>query len=151
MAYTNAEARGQLLDDLANGAGQIGAALAVLGEAYENLDDHSADRLEEELFRPAQAAYGRVKRTLSEFAARYEVPAPTVPEAVQGRPSAAKDSIAQAAEALRSADETISALQDSMLPVEVGDPELRAGLSQVRELISPLPGRAHEFLRTLGR
>lgn len=151
MAYTNAEGRGQLLDDLATGAGQIGAALAVLGEAYETLDDHSAERLEEEFFRPVQAAYGRAKRTLSEFANRYDMPAPVVQEALQGRPSAAKDSIAQAADALRSADETISALQDSMLPVEVGDPELRAGLSHVRELISPLPGRAHEFLRTLGR
>jgi hypothetical protein len=151
MAYTMAEGRGQLLDDLASGAGQIGLALAILGEAYESLDDHSADRLEEELFRPVQAAYGRAKRTLSEFAARYGLPASTVAEPSQGRPIAAKDSISHAAEVLRAADETISALQDSMLPVEVGDPELRAGLSQVRELISPLPGRAREFLRTLGR
>jgi|SRR5450755_4675934 hypothetical protein len=151
MAYTNAEARGTLLDDLASGAAQIGAALATLGEAYENLDDQSADRLEEQLFRPVQAAYGRAKRELSAFAARYELPAPAVDEPSQGRPTTAKDSIAHAADALRAADEIISALQDSMLPVEVGDPELRAGLSQVRELISPLPGRAHEFLRTLGR
>ena len=45
----------------------------------------------------------------------------------------------------------LATLQDSMLPVEVGDPELRAGLSAVRESIGPLPGRARELLRTLGR
>ena len=38
-----------------------------------------------------------------------------------------------------------------MLPVEVGDPELRAGLEEVRELLSALPGRARQLVRTLGR
>ncbi len=38
-----------------------------------------------------------------------------------------------------------------MLPVEIGDPELRAGLSQVRELIGSFQSRARQFERTLGR
>jgi hypothetical protein len=33
----------------------------------------------------------------------------------------------------------------------VGDRELRTGLARVRELIAPVPGAAHELLRTLGR
>jgi hypothetical protein len=42
-------------------------------------------------------------------------------------------------------------LQDSMLPVEVGDVELRAGLSEIRELVGGVRGRARELLRVLGR
>ena len=38
-----------------------------------------------------------------------------------------------------------------MLPVEVGDPELRDGLRSVRELIAPLFGRARAIVRVLGR
>ena len=49
------------------------------------------------------------------------------------------------------ADQTLAKLQDSMLPVEVGDPELRAGLEQVRELLGHLRARARELTRTLGR
>lgn len=49
------------------------------------------------------------------------------------------------------ADTELSELQDSMMPVEVGDAELRAGLAEVRELLADLPARAREFTRTLGR
>jgi hypothetical protein len=45
----------------------------------------------------------------------------------------------------------LAALQDSMLPVEVGDPPLRAGLEDVRRLIGELRGRSRELVRTLGR
>ncbi len=38
-----------------------------------------------------------------------------------------------------------------MLPVEVGDPELRAGLAEVRELVGHLRRDARELVRTLGR
>jgi len=38
-----------------------------------------------------------------------------------------------------------------MLPIESGDAELRAGLSDVRELLDPVPAVARQFLRTLGR
>jgi hypothetical protein len=38
-----------------------------------------------------------------------------------------------------------------MMPVEVGDAELRAGLSEVRRLMSDLRGRTRELVRGLGR
>ena len=38
-----------------------------------------------------------------------------------------------------------------MAPVEVGDPELRAGLAEVRTLIGPLEQRAGRFLSGRGR
>ena len=45
----------------------------------------------------------------------------------------------------------IAELQDSMLPIEAGDAELRAALAETRELLDGLAGPAREFLRTLGR
>jgi hypothetical protein len=57
----------------------------------------------------------------------------------------------RATEAVDDADETLAHLQDSMMPVEVGDAELRAGLAAVRELIAQLQTRAPELMRTLGR
>ena len=44
-------------------------------------------------------------------------------------------------------------LQDSMLPVEYGDPELRAGLAEVRELVGEVHARRALLFksRTLGR
>ena len=39
------------------------------------------------------------------------------------------------------ADRTLAQLQDSMRPVEVGDAELRAGLSEVRRLVADVPRR----------
>ena len=38
-----------------------------------------------------------------------------------------------------------------MLPIEVGDAELRAELEQIRELLGGLGARAAQFVRTLGR
>ena len=74
MAYTNLEGRQQLLDELGSATEAIGMAIAMLGEAYELLDDQTADRLEELLFRPAQAASARAKRTYGEFAERHRFP-----------------------------------------------------------------------------
>ena len=49
------------------------------------------------------------------------------------------------------ADSALSALQDSSLPTEVGDVELRAALTDVRELLGGVRQRARELARTLGR
>ena len=49
------------------------------------------------------------------------------------------------------ADQTIAELQDSMLPVEVGDTELRAGLANVREALGNVAVRARNLVRTVGR
>src|ERR1700759_4210908 len=54
MAYTTAEGRQQLLGDLARAIEELNVGLAALGAAYEALDERSADRLEEQLFRPVQ-------------------------------------------------------------------------------------------------
>ena len=37
------------------------------------------------------------------------------------------------------------------MPVEVGDAELRSGLAAAREQLGPLPDRAVDLLRVLGR
>jgi hypothetical protein len=152
VAYTNAQARQQLLDAIAQAVEEIGFALASLGEAYEQLDEQSAERLEQELFRPVQVAYGRAKRTYTEFAARHDLPGHTFESALPGAPShGVKGFLDGAVDAVGRADSTLATLQDSMLPVEVGDPELRAGLEEVRKLLGGLPGSARQFVRTLGR
>ena len=152
MSYTNAQARQQLLDALAQATNDIGLAVANLTAAYDQVDDSAAERLESELFRPLQLAYGQAQRTYADFAREYGLPAHTFDASdAHAREHNAAAIIEAAAAAVARADAALGTLQDSMLPVEVGDLELRAGLSQVRELISPLPGRAREFLRTLGR
>ena len=57
----------------------------------------------------------------------------------------------RAVEAVGEADSILAELQDSMRPVEVGDPELRAGLAEVREIVGGVRGQGREFLRTFGR
>jgi hypothetical protein len=152
VSTTDAEARQQLLDALGDAADAIGLAIAYLGEAYEHLDDHTAERLEEELFRPLQAAYGRARRTHSEFAARHRLPTRQFePQSVRVASHGAKGHVEAAVAAVREAEAALVALQDSMMPVEYGDPELRAGLAEVRALLSDVPARARDLVRVLGR
>jgi hypothetical protein len=152
MAYITAEARQQLLDDLAGSIDALGAALADLGGAYELLDEQTADRVEEQLFRPVQQAYGRAKRTYGEFAERYRLNPREFPPGRPGPASAgARGLLDRAVDAVAEADDALVELQDSMMPVEVGDAELRAGLAAVRALVEDVRGRAREVLRTLGR
>jgi hypothetical protein len=152
MAYSTSEARQQLLDVTAEAADALGFALACLAEAYEKLDEHNGDRLEAELFQPVQAAYGRAKSTHSEFAARHRLAAHAFEQQQAGvSPRGAPGFVDQAVEAVGEADRTLAELQDSMLPVEAGDPELRSGIAAVRERVRGLPGTAREFMRTLGR
>jgi len=152
MAYSTAEARQQLLDDIAAAVEEIGVALAALTEAYDHLDDRMADRMEEELFRPVQVAYGRARRTHAGFAERVGLPGRTFEPSAYGRPTASsRELLDTAVEAITESDHLLTEVQDSMMPVEVGDPELRAGLAEVRELVGPLSGRAREITRVLGR
>src|SRR4051794_15591534 len=152
MAYVTSEAQQEMLDDIADAIEDLGAAVAALGGAYEQLDEQTGDRLEEELFRPAQAALGRAKRTHTGFAERTGLVARPAPPANAGHPSqGVKGFVEAATEAAERADHTLAELQDSMRPVDVGDAELRAGLAEVRELIGHTRGRAREFVRVLGR
>jgi len=59
--------------------------------------------------------------------------------------------VERAVSSAMTASQLIAALQDSMLPIEVGDPALRAELADVRSRLDVLPSRARELLRTLGR
>jgi hypothetical protein len=153
MTYTTAEARQRLLDDLGRAIDEIGVALGALGAAYELLDERTADRLEEELFRPLQVAYGRAKRTHTGFARRHGLSSrPFEPPPPSGRASrGARAFVDAGVDATAQADHLLAEIQDSMMPVEVGDAELRAGLAETRELVGSLPVRARELLRVLGR
>ena len=152
MTYLTAEARQNLLDDMALAIEELALALAVLGAAYELLDERTADRLEEELFRGVQTAFGRAQRTHAAFAARYSLQGRTFEQPSAGLPSqGARAFLERAGEAITEADTLLAELQDSMLPVEVGDPELRAGLAEIRMLVGELQGRAQQFVRGFGR
>ena len=152
MTYVSAEARQDLINTIADAVEELGAALAALGAAYEQLDERNADRLEEELFGPVQKAYGRAKRTYSGFAERHGLETRAFEQANPGVPSTGiKGFVSEAVDDVAEADAILSELQDSMMPIEVGDPELRAGLSEVRELASHVRENAREFVRTLGR
>jgi hypothetical protein len=152
VSYVAGEAREEMLHTLGGVIDDIAAALAALAGAYELLTTVPADRLEEELFAPVQAAYGRAKRTHTGFAQRHGLPERRFTPAPPGLPSTGvRGFIDSAVDSVSEADAELAELQDSMMPVEVGDAELRAGLAAVRELLGQVPGRAREFTRTLGR
>jgi hypothetical protein len=152
VAYSLSDARQELLEALAEAIESLSFALACLGEAYEGLDETSGERLEEAVFRPVQVAYGRARRTYSGFAQRHGIAARSPEEAAAGvSPAGARGFIDLALGAVAEAELTLSTLQDSMLPVEAGDEELRAGLAAVRDRIAGVSGDVREFSRTLGR
>ncbi|HEY7967737.1 MAG TPA: hypothetical protein VID68_11960 [Solirubrobacteraceae bacterium] len=152
MAYTNAEGRHQLLNSVVLATDEIALALGYLAQAYEQLDESAAERLEDDLFRPLQTAYGQAQRVHAEFAARHGLPAHAFePASPHVREHDAKGIMDSAAAAVARADLTLATLQDSMLPIEVGDPPLRAGIEQVRVLLDNIGHRTREITRTLGR
>jgi hypothetical protein len=152
MAITTQEARRQILDDLAAALDQLGLAVACLSEAFEQLAVDAADQLEANLYRPVQRAYGRGQRTHAQFAQRVGLPGDTFQPPSAGPSSqGVKELVQRMAAAVIDGDRRIAELQDSMLPIEFGDGELRTGLSEVRELLEKVPAQAGLFLRTLGR
>jgi hypothetical protein len=152
MAYVTREAREQLLETVAEATDELGTALAALGAAYEQLDEASGDRLEERLFRPVQHAYGRAQRTYAGFAERHGLEARAFTPQSGGLPSQGIHGfLERTLEAVEEADLILAELQDSMMPVEVGDAELRTGLAEVRELVADVSQRGREFTRSYGR
>jgi hypothetical protein len=152
VTYTNAEGRQQLLDTVAEAADRLGVALAALSELYERLDESSADTVEETLFRPVQIAYGRAQRAHAGFAERHQLQTRAFTAATAPAPShGVKGFLDDAVSAISEADGLLASLQDSMLPVEVGDRELRGELEGIRALIGGLGMRARELERRLGR
>jgi hypothetical protein len=152
VAYSSAEARVQMLEDIAAAADDLALALACVSEAYEELDDDAADALEQAMFRPVQAAYGRLKRTHAEFSSRHRLPERRFETRSAGAHSGdPRVYIERGLEAAEAADQAIAELQDSMMPVEVGDQELRAGLAETRSALAEVPSRGRRLLRTVGR
>jgi hypothetical protein len=152
VPITTRESRERILGDLAAAADQLALASACQSEAYELLTIAPADRLEAELFAPVQKAFGRCKRTASQFAERTGMDAVAAQPQLAGRPSrGVRSFVDRAVAASGEADLILAELQDSMLPVEAGDAELRAGLAEVRGLLAGLAPKAREFIRTLGR
>ena len=152
MTYTTSEGRQELLDTIAQAADELALASASLSEAYEQLDEDSGDRLETDCFRPVQIALGRAKRAHTEFAGRHGLRAASFEQQPTGLPSqGAAGFISAAVDAVAAADHTLAELQDSMLPVEAGDQELRTALQSIREPIGSVPDAAAQFLRGLGR
>ena len=152
MPYSDAEARRDLMAALGEATDELGRALSALGAAYEQLDEQRADRLERELFVPVQRAYGRAQATHARFAERHGEPARQFATPGPGAPSTGvKGFIDDALAALEGAERELVALQDSLMPIEVGDAELRAGLTEVRQLIDGVAPRARDFVRTFGR
>ncbi len=151
MSYTTNEGRSQILDDSAAAIDQLSVALAELGEAYEHLDEQTGDRMETQLFRPLQGAYGQLKRAHTEFAQRSGLSAREFAPIPSIAPEGPRMALEHAADAIQTADDTLADLQDSLLPVEVGDQELRAGLSGTRTTIAVLPGACDELIRIIGR
>ena len=152
MSYRAQDARRQMLDDIARAVSDLAIALACLGEAYELVDERLADALEEQVFRPVQGAYGRSRRTLTEFAGRHGIEVEAPSEGSSGVHSTdARVYLERALEAVEHADLAIAELQDSLMPVDVGDRELRDGLTATRELIGPVPARTRALERRFGR
>src|SRR5690348_1056595 len=118
MSITNAEARARMHDQIASAAGDLSIALAALGAAYEQLDEHQADELETALFRPVQRAFGTARRALNDLGARDGRGVHDFAGAVPAAPSSGvKGFVEQATEATSRADLTLIELQDSLLPV----------------------------------
>src|ERR1700722_11846763 len=140
MTYTTAQGRQQLLDSIAQAIDDLGLALAALGEAYEQLDERSAETLEGELFRPVQAAYGRAQRTYTEFAARHDLPRRTFAPASPGHPSQGVKGFLESAGGAGG-----GARADRHHP----EPRTRAG-AQVRSLRAPPRARARVGARAAG-
>jgi len=152
MSFSSADGRRQLLQVVAESADRLSVALGLLSGAYDLLDERSAEQLEEQIFRPVQVAYGRLRRTYSAFAARSQLPAREFVPAAEGAPARGLQGLVEGAVGeVLAADGELTALQDSMLPVEVGDTELREGLADVRSRLAAVPGAARQMMRTRGR
>jgi hypothetical protein len=152
MAITTQEAREQILEELAGAVESLALAVACLGAAYEGLSVQTGDRLESDLYRPVQRAYGRAMRAHSAFARTCGFGERSFEQPPAGAPSqGARAFIDRAVEACAAADWRLSELQDSMMPTEFGDPDLRAGIAEVRAQLAIVPGAVREFVRTLGR
>ena len=91
-------------------AKQLGAALAALTEAYEQLDEKTAERLEEQIFRPLQRPTARTRRThVGVRRAATSSPSAQFEPAIRGAPShGVKGFLDGAVAAIGEADRTLA-------------------------------------------
>jgi hypothetical protein len=116
------------------------------------LDEQTGDRLEEQLFGPVQRAYGRAKTTYARFAEAHGIGGRSFDTATPSAPSlGARGLIDSAIEAAEAADAALAELQDAEYWAEVGDVDLRAGITTVRQLLGEVPQAGRVLERTLGR
>ena len=126
--------------------------MTSLGDAYEWLDEQTADRMEDEIFRPAQAAYGRAQRTHAAFSERHELTRSHFDEAGHtGHPGDARGAIERAAASLTEADAILATFRIRCCRSTSAIRSCAPGSRAVRELIAPLPHQARQLLRMLGR
>jgi len=153
MTYTAHEGHERILVDGAGAAACLLGAIEALGNAYEELDEHAADDLEAKLYGPTGSAAKTLLGSIGAFAQRSgeTFERPVAKHFPGGREAHAKEHVDAAVAFIREADEILAELQDSLLPVEVGDEQLREGLASTRRTIAPLPQAARELERTLGR
>jgi hypothetical protein len=100
-----------------------------------------------------QKALGTLRRAAGGFAARHGDPAaPAGPPPPEPHPSQGVAALLDGcAAAARAADEHLGALQDSLVLIELGDADLRAGVSDARRRLGDVPAALRGFVRTLGR
>ncbi|HLI33242.1 MAG TPA: hypothetical protein VKU89_10975 [Solirubrobacteraceae bacterium] len=152
MPESNLHAREELLESLRGSIDHLAGALALLGEAYDHLDEQQADALESSLFKPLQRGYGRAKRAVIEFAARHDQSPPQLGQPPAPLPATGVKALVEGALAeVEEAENGIVTLQDSLVLLDLGDQELRARLAEVRQALEEARGGARHFLRTLGR
>ena len=152
MTYVASEARRHLLDTIAEAIEELGAAMGALTEAYDLLDDDSADRMEEALFRPVQTAFGRAQKAHAGFAERHGMEGRSFTAAARINATRGARALLEAAlDELDEAELILTELQDSMMPVEVGDAELRSGLADVRRHLGEAQDAGGGFLSLMGR
>ncbi|HUA11681.1 MAG TPA: hypothetical protein VMA83_06725 [Solirubrobacteraceae bacterium] len=153
MTYSAREGRERILLDVAEAAAALMGAQEALGEAHEQLDDAAAGRLELELYGPVRDATKSALAGASAFAARVGMTftRPAGEHHARTRGDGPREYVDAATALVARADELLAELQDSLLPVEVGDTELREALAATRRTIAPLAHSALEFERTLGR
>jgi hypothetical protein len=152
MEPRDRESRSQLLAALAAQTERLGRAVAQVAEAYDHLDERTAERLEEGLFKPLQRAYGRAQRAVREYAASQGLPQPTLNQAPPPLPAVGvRELVARALSELEEADLGLVAIQDDELYPELSDPPLRAALGEVRSALAGCLQAGRELIKEFGR
>jgi len=153
MTYSSHEGYERIFSDSAEAASSLLGAIEPLGTAYEALDEHAADELESQLYGPIGLAAKTLLASVTAFAGRCgeAFERPVAKHFAGGREDGARQHVDAALAFVGEADEILAELQDSLIPVEVGDAPLREGLAATRRTLAPLPQAARELERTLGR